>query len=470
MLFVVLISTAWLLLAMRHGRLSVWLLMLWIPVMGWVQLNLFGDSSATVLIYEFLIIGIYLAFGIRAVKSPERLGPPPMVKYAIPFVVWALLLVPMGISTNGLLLTLLGLRTYLLPLPLIWIGYRAFESRRELENIGWLLSAQTAIIAVVAVVQLSTLSTGSGAIFEVPLGYGIAGVIRPPGTFSAPGHYGMYILFAVPFAMGLLSLDVAFWKRIAFAAGLGGGVVGLMANTQRATMLLLVITLPLIAVFARRRQAMTKMAIAVVLIATALFVGSQFTGTVFQERIASIGNDLNTNMVVNPMIRLRDALETPLWGSGLGVASPGSGRLLPETSFAAPVRATESIKPAESFMAAVIFDTGVPGLVLLYLLLGILMHRGLLAVRACRGTDLGMPAAAILGFQIAILLQSWAYDPLHYPPSRVLFWLWGGVLLALPKLGTAAAARPAASSSRPQIPARRLTRPELAPGRRRAAV
>ena len=469
MLLIVLISAAWLVLAMRHGRLSVWLLLIWIPVMGWVQLNLFGDSSATVLIYEFLIIGIYVAFGIRAVRSPERAGPPAVVKYGIPFVIWTLLLVPMGISVNGLLLTLLGLRTYLLPLPLIWIGYRAFESRREIENLGWLLSAVTAFIAVVAVAQLSMLSTVGGTVFEVPLGYGIAGVIRPPGTFSSAGHYGMYILFAVPLAMGLLSLNAPMWKRVAFAAGLGGGIIGLMANTQRATIMLLVIALPLMAVFARRRQALTRLAVAAVLIVPALFVGSQFTGTVFQERIASIGNDLTTNMVANPMIRLRDALRAPVWGSGLGIAAPGSGRLLPETSFSAPVRTGDSIKPSESFMAAMIYNTGVPGLVLFYFLIGALVYRGLLAVRACRGTDLGTLAAAILVFQIAILLQSWAYDPLHYPPSRVLFWLWGGVLLALPKLATGVVSRPAASPKH-GIPTRRLARPELAPGRRRAAV
>ncbi len=169
------------------------------------------------------------------------------------------------------------------------------------------------------------------------------------------------------------------------------------------------------------------------------------------------------------MLRLRGALESPVWGSGLGVASPGSGRLLPETSFAAPVRTGESFKPSESFMAALISDTGVPGLLLFYLLLAMLMRQGLLAVRACRGTDLGLLAAAILVFEIAILIHSWAYDPLHYPPSRVFFWLWAGVLLALPKLATTAMPRPA-SSPRQRVPVRRLTRPELAPGRRRAAV
>jgi len=465
MLLVVCLAIAWLALAMRHGRFAVWLLLLWIPIQGWVQLNLFQDSSATVLIYEFLIIGIYIAFGILAVRAPERLGPPPFAKYAVPFIAWTLLLVPMWISANGLLLTLVGVRTYLLPLPLIWVGYRAFESRRELENLGWLLMVEAALIAAVAVSQLTMLSSQGGSVFEVPLGFGQAGVIRPPGTFSSAGHYGMYILFAIPFALGMLSLNASLWKRVAFAAGMAGGIIGLMANTQRATMILLVMTFPVMAVLARRRQAMTRMAIGLALAVSALLVGNQFAGQVFRERIASIGGDVNATMIVNPLARLEDSLLTPFWGAGLGVASPGSGRLIPETSMAAPTRTRESLKPAESFMAALIYDTGVPGLVMFYLLVVVLLNRGLEAVRACRGTDLGTLAAAILTFQVAILLQSWAYDPLHYPPGRVLFWLWAGVLCAMPRLAHAPVIQrrmqPAGG-----IPARRLTRPAAFGGRR----
>ena len=469
MLLIIGLSIAWLALALRHGRLAVWLLLLWIPVMGWIQLNFFGDSSATVLIYEFLIIGLYLAFGIRAVRSPARLGPPPLAKFAVPFIVWTLLLVPMGVSTNGLMLTLLGLRTYLLPLPLIWSGYRAFETRRELETVGWLLMIQTGIIAIIAVSQLAIVSSASGAIFEVPLGYGQAGVIRPPGTFSSAGHYGMYILFAIPFAMGMLSINAPLWRRVAYAAGLVGGIIGLMANTQRATMILLAITLPLMALLGRRRQAFFRMAAGVALIASALVVGNQFAGQVFQERVLSIGADMHFTMVANPMFRLRDSLRTPVWGAGLGVASPGSGRLEPESSMALPTQRRESIKPSESFMAALIYDTGVPGLVFFYLLLGVMIQRSLMSVRACHGTDLGTLASAILVFQLAILIQSWAYDPLHYPPSRVLFWFWSGVACALPKL-TAGVVPRAAARRPPGIPARRLTRPELVPRGRRAAI
>jgi hypothetical protein len=461
MLLVIALSIAWLALALRNGPLAVWLLLLLIPIQGWVQLNVFGDSSATVLIYEFLIIGIYIAFGIRMVRQPERFGLPPFAKFALPFVAWTLLLFPMGVSDNGLLLTLIGLRTYVLPLPLMWIGYYAFETRRQAVTLGSALMLQTAIIAAVAVAQLTMLSSGSGAVFEVPLGFGQAGVIRPPGTFSSAGHYGMYILFAIPFAMGLLSLNASLWQRVAFAAGLGGGVIGLMANTQRATMVLLVVALPLMAILARHRQAMTRMAVAGALAIFALALGNQVAGTVFQERIDSIGNDLHSNIVANPVARMQDALVTPIWGAGLGVASPGSGRLLPETSMAAPQRTRESIKPAESFMAALVYDTGVPGLVLFYLLLAVLLKEGFNAVRACRGTDIGTLAAAIFAFEVAIVLQSWAYDPLHYPPSRVLFWIWAGALIALPRIASA----PMIQYSRQPagaIPVRRLTRPAAA--------
>jgi len=468
MLLVIGISIAWLALAIRHGRVAVWLLLLWIPIQGWVQLNVFLDSSATVLIYEFLIIGIYVGFGIQAVRSRARFAPPPLIKYAVPFIAWTLLLVPMGVATNGLLLTLVGFRTYVLPLPLIWIGYRAFETRRELENLSSLLMVELGLIALVAVTQLSMLSSVSGAVFEVPLGFGQAGVIRPPGTFSSAGHYGMYLLFGILLSMGLLSLTVPAWKRVAYAAGLVGGIIGLMANTQRATMLLLVMTVPIMAVLARQRQAFGRIAAGLALIPIALLVGNQFAGQVFQERIASIAGDVHLTMVENPMVRLEDSLLTPVWGAGLGVASPGSGRLEPETSMAAPRRTRESIKPAESFMAALIFDTGGPGLVLFYLLLGVMLYRGLHVVRACRGTDLGTLAAAIWVFELGILLHSWAYNPLHYPPSRVLFWLWAGVLFSLPRLARAPVAQPELRSANP-VPVRRLTRPAAAYGGRRLA-
>ena len=100
---------------------------------------------------------------------------------------WAL--IPWSVATNGSLLTAIGLRSLLLPLPLVWIGYRAFENRRQLENVGKLLMLEVAVVAWVTAFQFSQVTATSltGTMSELALGFSNVGVVRPPGTFSAPG-------------------------------------------------------------------------------------------------------------------------------------------------------------------------------------------------------------------------------------------------------------------------------------------
>jgi len=469
-LLVVGVALLWLLVAWYYTSAAIWFVLLWLPIQGWIQLNVFEDSSATVLLYEFQIIGLYLVVAIKALRWPDRFGPPAVMRFAIPFALWVLLLVPRSLATNGALLTLVGLRTDLLPLPLLWIGYCAFDSRRQLENIGWPLMLQLAFVGSVAAVQFLSLSSGSGTIFEIPTGYTQAGVIRPPGTFSTSAHFGMYILFSVPFAIGLLGLNVPLWKRVCFAVGLGGAIVGLMANTQRATVVLLALTIPLIVLLARQRRAVMHVTVAICVILGGAMIGNQLSGEAFQGRVESITYDLNNTLVLNPIERWNDAMRDPVWGGGLGIASPGGNRLEPETAM--KIRRTENviIKTPESFMAALIYETGVPGLVFYYLFIAAILYYELKVLRVLRPTDFGLFAAALIGFQIAILIQSWAYDPLHYPPSRVLFWFWAGALIRLPTLPAQSAGRLATAVRRvAAVPQRRLVRP-LPSGRRIARL
>lgn len=441
-LLIVIAAVSGLALAWRYPRQAVWFLVLWIPVQGWVQLNVFNDSSATVLIYEFLIIGLVLIFAGRSMRSGAAFGLPGVIYVAVPFVVWTLLMVPVSLLTNGWLLTVLGLRTYLLPLPLVWIGYRAFESRRQLENVCSILMLQMAPIALLTVAQAAGMMTaGTRFIGQLPRGFGESGgIVRPPGTFSSDGHLGMYLLFAILIALGLLGLRASISRRAAFAIGLAGGTVALMANTQRATIVLLAIAVPFIIVLARRPHAIMKTVAAFVLVAAAGLIGNQLVGRVFAERVQSIRGDMYLVLVENPGARMRDALRTPVTGGGLGIASPGATRLDPGPALGrAPNDVPRgSLKSNESFMAALVYQLGVPGLLMFYLFIGALLRDGFRAVRALRASDIAVLAAAILSYQVAIVLQSWGYDPLHFPPSRVLFWFWAGVLLSLPSLAAAA--------------------------------
>lgn len=415
----------WLLFAAYLPRHATWFVVLWVPVQGWAQLNFFDDSDATVLIYEIGLAGLYLIFFIKALKFPKAYSLPGAILFAVPFAVWTILMIPHSLSQGGLVLTVIGLRTYLLPLPLVWLGYHAFQYRTELERLGALLSLEMAIIGLVSAVQFANLVTSWGTVIDVPTGYVYTGALRPPGTFSTPAHLGMYILAMVPLGIGFLGLKTTWPRRISYGIGLTGAVLALVVNSQRAAVVLLCVCLPLIVVVSRRVSALRVFVLSLGMVAAGVLVGVSVVQDAFAERVRSISDDAHYALLVAPVERMTDALQKPLTGGGLGSASPGITRLdLP------------IINSAESFMAALVYEFGVPGLVLFYVYLAALTIGGFRILQKCRRQDIGLLAAAILVYQIMVYLQSWTYDPLHYPPGRVIFWFWAGVLLSLPRIGT----------------------------------
>jgi hypothetical protein len=431
-----------------NPRLLAWALLLWIPIMGWVQLNLFNDSSVTVLLYEALVLAIYAAFAVKASRSPETFGAPPILWRAAPFIVWCLLLIPSSLFANGPVVTLIGLRTYLFPIGLVWVGYRAFENRRQLEWVCGLVMLQLPLIGAITASQVLGLTaiTGSGMVAtDVPVGFLIAGVIRPPGTFSAPGHLGNYLLFAIPFAVGLIGMRTRMSRRALFIAGLVGALAALVANTQRTTMTFLILMIPLMILMVRRAHQASGALLGIGVLVVGLAVGNEIVRMMFFDRFATIQDDFVPTVIENPMRAMDQALRSAVFGSGLGVASPGAARLITPQGIQ-QTDAADLIDPtapaAEQFVAAVVQQTGVLGMILFAYFVWRLMREGWQAFRAAQKSDLAMLAAAILVYEIATCLQSWPYSPLHYPPARVVFWFWGGALLALPRLAQQGARQP----------------------------
>lgn len=418
-----LITLAWLLIASFYPRQLMWFVLLWVPAQGWFQINVFGDSSATVLVYELQISAIYLVFLVRAVRFPRDYLPPRVMAMALPFVMWTLLMIPHSLEHSSAFLTGIGLRSYLFPLPLVWVGYHAFRSRRELEAVGMLLSLESAAVGLIAALQFANLVTPEGSILEVPAGFTSAGVLRPPGTFSSPGHLGMYVLAMIPLGIGFLGFKANRWKNSCYMLGLWGAALSLIVNSQRSAVVLLLVCLPLLALLTRSARAFKGVLVAIGMASIGVVVGLSVVGDAFSERIRSITDDAAYTLRIAPIERMAEALENPLAGGGLGTASPGTSRL-----------ELESINSAESYGAALVYELGLPGLMLFALFLASLLKAGYHALSRCRGQDMELLAAAILVYELAICLESWSYDPLHYPPSRVLFWVWAGVLLSLPCL------------------------------------
>jgi hypothetical protein len=430
-----LFAFAWVIAASFYPRQAMWAALIWVPVQGWFQINMFGNSAQTVLLYEFQIIPIYIGLLARALRYPKTYGPPAALGLALPFAIWLVVLIPHSIEYAGAVLTAVGLRTYLFPIPLVWVGYRAFKTKRELEAVAALLSAELALVGTIAALQFMNLVTPWGSVIDVPTGFVSAGILRPPGTFSSPGHLGMYVLAMVPLGVGFMSLNAGRWQNLSYRVGMAGAAVALVVNSQRATIVILLACLPVLALFTRHGRKVKVIALVVGFATVGILAGLFVVGSAFAERVYSIAEDVDYTLWIAPVERMTDALKNPLIGVGLGTASPGISRL----DFG-------EINPAESFGAALVFQAGIPGLILFVLLIAALLKAGYNALSRSRGQGLELLAAAILAYEVAICLDSWSYDPLHYPPSRVFFWFWAGVLLSLPRLSDSRAIPASAAS------------------------
>ena len=148
-----------------------------------------------------------------------------------------------------------------MPLPLVWIGYRTFDNAQELKAVSGLLMMQLLLIASVAASQFLGFTPSIRGDFDTPLGSLFVGVIRPHGTFSSSGHLGMYVLFSVLLAVGLLGVGGAAKTKaktkakVIYTIGLVSATVALIVNTQRAAMVLLAVMLPMVFLLAGKGAA-----------------------------------------------------------------------------------------------------------------------------------------------------------------------------------------------------------------------
>jgi O-antigen ligase len=88
----------------------------------------------------------------------------------------------------------------------------------------------------------------------------------------------------------------------------------------------------------------------------------------------------------------------------------------------------------ENYYAKATYELGIPGLLLIVGLFGLLIHQGFQARRRVQDRTLRACASALLAFFITIALSSFKGWPIDLDPTNVYFWVFAGLLLKLPYL------------------------------------
>ncbi len=237
--------------------------------------------------------------------------------------------------SGGITASLVGARYFLIALPLVVLGARAFTGIDGLYRAGLWFSATVIPMSVVALVQVTSPPdaainwyVGSGA----PSAFGA--FVRTTGTFSYITPFTDYLTFVAVVALGLV-LTSRRRRGQLLSASLLVLAVGTMFTTGSRRPVGLVVAVGaavlLVLLADRRVRTRTVARLVPVLVGLALIltVGMPTVARAFQLRVETSG-DVGTRLegiLAGPLITL-DA--TPVLGYGVGATFQGIGRIDPD--------------------------------------------------------------------------------------------------------------------------------------------
>jgi hypothetical protein len=88
----------------------------------------------------------------------------------------------------------------------------------------------------------------------------------------------------------------------------------------------------------------------------------------------------------------------------------------------------------DNFWAATIAEIGIPGSLILTLIIFSVLYKGFVGVRRARDGELASIQAAILCSLFMVVFGLWGAEGLLYNPESAFFWFFSGVLMKLARM------------------------------------
>lgn len=274
---------------------------------------------------------------------------------------------------------------------------------------------------------------------------------RPFGTTAVPGGEAIYAFIALPFALCLVlrgnyRLSDP-WISITMV---GSIAVFFISGVRQLFLGCLIVLLGTAALQVSRGRGRTGLLLlALVVLGSATYVGVR--EYIVPQAQASLSNVLDTPEIWkerNTLDRFRTLLDIEtyrrarlgglgiIWdrvtaypfGAGLGRTGSAAGFLggqLRRDRLNAMIQ--DRVGFQDNFFAAMLVETGIPGTLLLtVILLGLTVKAIQLARHAASQEDSAF-GAMVAGYMLAMLIMSWGSQPLMSNPTLAYFWLLGGM-------------------------------------------
>jgi hypothetical protein len=445
-------------ISIRSWRFGVYGLLCFIPFAGIPTILLHPAPPATRLLKDVLfVVPAYIGFVAWYMRKPPR-EKVPFVVLAPALLLTALVL--MHMFRTDLMVALVGLKIWVLYLPLIVLGYHLVGTIGDLDKLGRWLLAMAAVPIALGVIQGVLISAGASdlaygaygeAAADVTHGFGrtevgTGDVAKVASTFTFVSQYYNFVL-------ATLCIAYARWRSMPrrSATRFWFGMAPLA-----------VVTLAGFLTGSRGAFVMIPLFFIVVLVLTADWVGLVQVGALLVAGMTTALALFNTTfgdlfgvvqelsvdyLTFTQLGEFRTALATTLWGLGTGT-NTGPAR------FVTPDETTVTL---ENYYAKAVMELGLLGLTAVVLLFMTILVVGFRRTHALKDPIAKAYANSFLAFLIISIINGWKASYLDIDPLNVYFWLYAGLLLRIPTM--ALAHTPSFARVKQSSLARRLRRP-----------
>jgi len=443
----------------RWWQRIVQLLFLYICIEGLVTL-LFYEWKITLIFKDIIVLLAYATFGARVLVDRTEVEMPKAINLALfGFGVVGLVQL-LNPALENVLVGLVGIKTRLFYIPLLYLGFHYFHSKRDLIDFGFLIALPTVPLSLFAAYQYligpdAVAKWGEGFARSIWLIGEFDGspVYRPASTFTAVGLFGSYLLITTLLTTAFGNFELTRFRRVIVSVCLVFQLIGVMVNAQRFTILFLLIGLPGLLALYGLQGSLTKQEGSRkwrIVAANAAFV---FAGLALGWNIAPTATYRAESMIrpsAPGQLNLRDTFIISvnrldwiagqgLLGHGLGSASPGARYVV-----ANPNLFVE--RPYEGLFGQLIWEMGLIGLAFFLVAWLVLLAKGVIGYIKIRDSEVQSVMAAIILYNLFLLATAGTYALVAYSPANVYFWFLAGMMIKLPSLNGIGEER-----SRPQI-------------------
>jgi len=334
------------------------------------------------------------------------------------------------------LVALIGLRSWLLYLPLVLVPSYLFDSIRDIRRFFHLLIAVSFVPALIGVLEFGLIVLGHGDLAyqwygslgtSVSQGFAQVGVAdqilvqRVPSTFTFVTQFVAYCLVMTPICLVVWMSDPsARWRQVAALASIAIVAAG-FASGSRTFYAWGPIEIGLMLVLMNRGRVRTATTVLIAIPVMAFAIGVQLLP--ITAYVTGLGWDylFKTQAAEFPAV----FQVAGFTGVGVGIDTSGSRYVLPSQTLPFGI---------EGWYALAFLELGLPGLILIVCTWLVLLKHVWHLVRTTRDSAAGPIAVCVFVILAATVINLYKGVSLQFDPLNVYLWFVVGIALAIAKM------------------------------------